>query len=84
MSLQVGDRVQVLNTDCISTRVQVGDVGVVVSYIMQGYTKVYFDSINLYQYFLTDQINPVTEVIKVNCRKPSVLQRIWNYLRGIK
>lgn len=29
-------------------------------------------------------IEPVTEVIKVNCRKPNVLQRIWNYLRGIK
>lgn len=29
-------------------------------------------------------IEPVTEVIKVNCHKPNVLQRIWNYLRGIK
>ena len=29
-------------------------------------------------------IEPVTEVIKVNCREPNVLQRIWNYLRGIK
>lgn len=29
-------------------------------------------------------IEPVTEVIKVNCRKPNVRQRIWNYLRGIK
>ena len=29
-------------------------------------------------------IEPVTVVIKVNCRKPNVLQRIWNYLRGIK
>ena len=29
-------------------------------------------------------IEPVTGVIKVNCRKPNVLQRIWNYLRGIK
>ena len=29
-------------------------------------------------------IEPVTGVIKVNCRKPNVLQRLWNYLRGIK
>ena len=29
-------------------------------------------------------IEPVTEVIKVNCREPNVLQRSWNYLRGIK
>ena len=29
-------------------------------------------------------IEPVTGGIKVNCRKPNVLQRIWNYLRGIK
>ena len=29
-------------------------------------------------------IEPVTEIIKVNCREPNVLQRIWNYLRGIK
>ncbi len=29
-------------------------------------------------------IEPVTELIKVNCREPNVLQRIWNYLRGIK
>ena len=29
-------------------------------------------------------IEPVTGVIKVNCREPNVLQRIWNYLRGIK
>ena len=29
-------------------------------------------------------IEPVPTVIKVNCRKPNVLQRIWNYLRGIK
>lgn len=29
-------------------------------------------------------IEPVTKVIKVNCREPNVLQRIWNYLRGIK
>lgn len=33
---------------------------------------------------LVQDIEPVTEVIKVNCRKPNVLQRIWNYLRGIK
>ena len=29
-------------------------------------------------------IEPVTGIIKVNCREPNVLQRIWNYLRGIK
>ena len=29
-------------------------------------------------------IEPVSTVLKVNCRKPNVLQRIWNYLRGIK
>lgn len=29
-------------------------------------------------------IEPVPTVIKVNCREPNVLQRIWNYLRGIK
>lgn len=29
-------------------------------------------------------IEPVSTVIKVNCRKPNVLQRIRNYLRGIK
>lgn len=29
-------------------------------------------------------IEPVPTVLKVNCRKPNVLQRIWNYLRGIK
>ena len=27
-------------------------------------------------------IEPAT--LKFNCRKPNVLQRIWNYLRGIK
>lgn len=84
MTLKIGDQVQVLNTDYISRRVQVGDVGVVVSSTHQVYTKVYFESINLYQYFNTDQIKPLNEVIKVNCRKPNVLQRIWNYLRGIK
>lgn len=29
-------------------------------------------------------IEPATTVLKVNCRKPNVLQRIWNCLRGIK
>lgn len=29
-------------------------------------------------------IEPVHMVLKFNCRKPNVLQRIWNYLRGIK
>lgn len=29
-------------------------------------------------------IEPVPTVLKVNCREPNVLQRIWNYLRGIK
>lgn len=29
-------------------------------------------------------IEPVPSVLKFNCRKPNVLQRIWNYLRGIK
>lgn len=29
-------------------------------------------------------IEPIPTVLKVNCRKPNVLQRIWNYLRGIK
>lgn len=29
-------------------------------------------------------IEPVSTVLKFNCRKPNVLQRIWNYLRGIK
>ena len=29
-------------------------------------------------------IEPVSTVLKPNCRKPNVLQRIWNYLRGIK
>ena len=84
MTLQIGDRVQVLDTDCISPSVQVGDIGVVVPCTLGEYTKVYFDSINIHQYFRTEQIKPYTEVIKVNCRKPNVLQRIWNYLRGIK
>lgn len=29
-------------------------------------------------------IEPVSTVLKFNCRKPNVLQRIWKYLRGIK
>ena len=29
-------------------------------------------------------IEPAPTVLKCNCRKPNVLQRIWNYLRGIK
>ena len=29
-------------------------------------------------------IEPVPTVLKFNCHKPNVLQRIWNYLRGIK
>lgn len=29
-------------------------------------------------------IEPVPTVLKFNFRKPNVLQRIWNYLRGIK
>lgn len=29
-------------------------------------------------------IEPVSTVLRFNCRKPNVLQRIWNYLRGIK
>ena len=29
-------------------------------------------------------IEPVSTVLKFNCHKPNVLQRIWNYLRGIK
>lgn len=29
-------------------------------------------------------IEPVPTVLKFNCRKPNVLKRIWNYLRGIK
>lgn len=29
-------------------------------------------------------IEPVSTVLKFNCRKPNVLQRIWNYSRGIK
>ena len=29
-------------------------------------------------------IEPVSTVLKFNCRKPNVLQRIWNYLRGVK
>lgn len=29
-------------------------------------------------------IEPVSTVLKFNCRKPNVLQRIWNYLRGTK
>lgn len=29
-------------------------------------------------------IEPVSTALKFNCRKPNVLQRIWNYLRGIK
>lgn len=84
MPLQIGDRVQVLNTDCVSPRVKVGDVGVVVPSTVSKYIRVYFDSIELNQYFSTDQIKPFNAVIKVDCRKPSVLQRIWNYLRGIK
>lgn len=29
-------------------------------------------------------IEPVSTVIKFNCRELNVLQRIWNYLRGSK
>lgn len=32
---------------------------------------------------LVQDIEPVSAVLKFNCRKPNVLQRIWDYLRGI-
>ena len=51
MTLQIGDKVQVLNTDYISSRVQVGDVGVVAPTTQHVYTHVYFESTDLYQYF---------------------------------
>lgn len=46
--------------------------------------QVYIELNGIATWGKVSDIEPVTEVIKVNCRKPNVLQRIWNYLRGIK
>ena len=46
--------------------------------------QVYIELDGIETWGKVSDIEPVTEVIKVNCREPNVLQRIWNYLRGIK
>ena len=83
MELKVGDKVSVLDTEGIWI-VGVGDVGIVQEITTSGLTEVYFSKYKLVQYFDSYQLQPVSEVIKVDCHKPNVLQRIWNYLRGIK
>lgn len=83
MKLQVGDEVSVLDTEG-STVSKVGDIGTVMEITSYGLIKVYLSAHNLAQYFENYQVQPVSEVIKVDCRKPNVLKRICNYLRGIK
>ena len=46
--------------------------------------QVYIELDGITTWGRVQDIEPVTEVIKVNCREPNVLQQIWNYLRGIK
>lgn len=86
MELKVGDKVSVLDTELLRGYIRVGDVGVVTDLGGLGGTclKVQFPQYDCEQYIYTYQVQPVSEVIKVNCHKPNVLQRIWNYLRGIK
>ena len=83
MGLKVGDKVSVLDTELLYSEVRVGDVGVVTR-LLGHYLEVDFPQYGYEQVIYTYQVQPVSEVIKVDCHKPNVLKRIWNYLRGIK
>ena len=84
MEFKAGDKVSVLDTEG-TFDIQVGDVGVVSDYQKEPrWIRVYFPKYGFCQNLDAYQVQPVSEVIKVDCHKPNVLKRIWNYLRGIK
>ena len=80
MTIKVGDTVSVLDTEC-TVWVEVGDTGTVVE-PLYNYTRVYFPKYKLYQHFDDYQLQPVDEVIRVDCHKPNIFKRVFNYLRG--
>ena len=82
MEFKVGDKVSVLDTKLLYDA-HVGDVGIVTR-VLGRYLEVDFPQCGYEQYVYPHQVQPVSEVIKVDCHKPNVLQRIWNHLRGIK
>ena len=80
MTLKVGDKVQVLDTKG-TYRVKVGDVGTVVKPI-HNYIRVYFPKYKIRQHFDEYQLQPVDEVIRVDCHKPNIFKCVCMYLRG--
>lgn len=81
MTLKVGDKVQVLDTELCRKCIKVGDAGYVVDSPIR-VNRVYFPEYKIYQYFYGYQLQPVDEVIRVDCHKPSIFKRVCMYLRG--
>ena len=80
MTLKVGDKVRVLDAECTYS-IKVGDVGTVVEPI-HNYIRVYFTKYKVHQNFEEYQLQPVDEVIRVDCHKPNIFKRVCMYLRG--
>ena len=80
MAIKVGDKVQVLDIES-TYFIKVGDMGTVVE-IIGGTVCVYFQGRHLNQYFSTYPLQPVDEVIRVDCHKPNIFKRVCMYLRG--
>ena len=80
MAIKVGDKVQVLDTECTYS-IKVGDVGTVKE-ILSGLVVVEFHSRSVTQWLSPYQLQPVDEVIRVDCHKPSIFKRVFMYLRG--
>lgn len=82
MGLKVGDKVRVVDTS-MTFNIEPNTVGTV-ALVSEGTVCVKFPNRVGGQYVRPNHVQPVSEVIKINCHKPNVLQRICNYLRGIK
>ena len=80
MALKVGDKVSVLDTESTYS-IKVGDVGTVVD-ITGIFVTVQFQGRHLNQCLFHYQLQPIDEVIRVDCRKPSIFKRVCMYLRG--
>ena len=80
MAIKVGDKVQVLDTEG-TYYIKAGDVGIVKE-LVGGTVWCVFGSAKVGQILLPYQLQPVDEVIRVDCHKPNIFKRVCMYLRG--